>query len=59
MSKPLKYILHLDNHVMFQNGMQRVIADLTDDYRIIHFQHPNEALNYIETSFENGNLLLI
>ena len=55
MSKPLKYILHLDDHVMFQNGMQRAITDITDDYRIIHFQHPDEALDYIETSFEIDN----
>jgi CheY-like chemotaxis protein len=41
--------------MMFQNGMQRAITDITDDYRIIHFQHPDEALNYIETSFEIDN----
>ena len=55
MSKPLKYILHLDDHITFLNGFQTGVTDLCEDYRIIQFRHPDEALAYIETSFLINN----
>ena len=55
MSKALKYILHLDDHQLFLNGLQTAVTKISDNYRFIQFQHPDEALDYIETSFEIDN----
>ena len=55
MSKPLKYILHLDDHQLFLNGFQTAVTKICDNYRFIQFNHPDEALDYIETSFEIDN----
>jgi len=55
MSKPLNYILHLDDHQLFLNGFQTAVTKISDNYRFIQFQHPDEALDYIETSFEIDN----
>ncbi len=47
-----KNIIHLDDHTLFQKGFQSILKKQNDDFFVYQFQHPKDAIEYINTCLE-------
>jgi DNA-binding NarL/FixJ family response regulator len=53
----MRYIVHLDDHLLFAAGLQQALCPFTTGYNWVHFQHPTQAREFMLKALQSGETI--